>query len=427
MANGRCPITLLQLKWARPMPEMTSPATASPATASPANASPAAGNTPAPDAAACADDATARQVRAADPKATTWLSANAGSGKTRVLTDRVARLLLKGVEPQHILCLTYTKAAASEMQNRLFRRLGQWAMKADDELRADLLALGEFGTGTGDATGADPTAADPTAAGLCRDPGLGRERLAQARRLFARAIETPGGLRILTIHSFCASLLRRFPLEAGVSPQFSEMDDRAARILREDIVEELALTQPLLMQDLARHYSGDDFGALLAEIAQHRVRFAGSLTPEEAVLALGGQPGDSIARLQAEVILGDEADLVARILPLLQQGKTTDQKLAENLSGLRWGAGGIALITALEGLFLTGATAKEPFSAKVGSLPTKETRSRLQAQDLMRLEQLMRRVEARPKRPVCCTALLPPSCRFTRRARPATAGWISTI
>ena len=86
--------------------------------------------------------ASERQVQAADPAASTWLSANAGSGKTRVLTDRVARLLLNGVEPQRILCLTYTKAAASEMQNRLFRRLGGWAMLDEVNLRK---ALGELG------------------------------------------------------------------------------------------------------------------------------------------------------------------------------------------------------------------------------------------------------------------------------------------
>ena len=132
------------------------------------------------------NDASERQVQASEPSATTWLSANAGSGKTRVLTDRVARLLLAGVQPQHILCLTYTKAAATEMQNRLFKRLGEWAMKPDADLHAALAELG------------DESRHKPQA-------------LANARRLFARAIETPGGLRIQTIHSFCATLLRRFP------------------------------------------------------------------------------------------------------------------------------------------------------------------------------------------------------------------------
>ncbi len=146
------------------------------------------------------DDATTRQIEAADPTANTWLSANAGSGKTRVLTNRVARLLLTGVSPQNILCLTYTKAAASEMQNRLFGTLGAWAMKPEADLRDALHALGVDDI----------------------------DDLAQARRLFAAAIETPGGLKIQTIHSFCAAILRRFPLEAGVSPQFQEMDDRSA-------------------------------------------------------------------------------------------------------------------------------------------------------------------------------------------------------
>ena len=88
------------------------------------------------------DKATRAQIEAASPEASTWLTANAGSGKTRVLTDRVARLLLAGVEPQQILCLTYTKAAASEMQNRLFKRLGEWAMLRDAELRTSLVKLG---------------------------------------------------------------------------------------------------------------------------------------------------------------------------------------------------------------------------------------------------------------------------------------------
>ena len=111
------------------------------------------------------DPATAAQVDAADPLESTWLSANAGSGKTRVLTNRVARLLLKGTNPRNILCLTYTKAAASEMQNRLFATLGKWAMLEDGALRQELCSLGETPP----------------------------DSLAEARTLFARAIETPGG------------------------------------------------------------------------------------------------------------------------------------------------------------------------------------------------------------------------------------------
>ena len=142
------------------------------------------------------NEASRAQLYAARPETSTWLSANAGSGKTRVLTDRVARLLLEDVAPEHILCLTYTKAAAAEMQNRLFKRLGEWAMLNNEELRH---ALGEI---TDQKTHSETD-------------------LAHARTLFARAIEAPGGLKIQTIHSFCSSLLRRFPLEAGVTPDFT--------------------------------------------------------------------------------------------------------------------------------------------------------------------------------------------------------------
>ena len=124
------------------------------------------------------DAATLAQIDAADPFQSTWLSANAGSGKTRVLTNRVARLLLRGTDPRNILCLTYTKAAASEMQNRLFATLGAWAMLDDTKLRDALKDLGE------------PEPYD----------------LIQARTLFARAIEVPGGLRIQTIHALCCLL-----------------------------------------------------------------------------------------------------------------------------------------------------------------------------------------------------------------------------
>ena len=143
------------------------------------------------------DAASQRQVDAARPDRSTWLSANAGSGKTRVLTDRVARLLLSGVDPARILCLTYTQAAASEMQNRLFARLGAWAMTPEPDLRSALAELGIEGE-------------------------VSRETLGQARRLFARAIETPGGLRIQTIHSFCAMILRRF---AGIGNTFAMTDE----------------------------------------------------------------------------------------------------------------------------------------------------------------------------------------------------------
>lgn len=320
------------------------------------------------------NDASERQVQASNPTATTWLSANAGSGKTRVLTDRVARLLLGGVEPQHILCLTYTKAAATEMQNRLFRRLGEWAMKPDADLHHALAELGDEGRHAPNA-------------------------LAKARQLFARAIETPGGLRIQTIHSFCATLLRRFPLEAGVSPQFTELDDRAARLLRENIVQEMAeFRAPDLMAEVARAYTGEDFSGLMEQVAAKRSGFAKPLTEAQARDLFGVAKGESRETLLADVLLGIESDLITAILPALAAGGATDSKTAAKLAALDLQNPSLATLSALEDILLFGSSAKSPFGAKIGSLPTKPTQKLIPAH-LPQLDALMLRVEAaRPRR-----------------------------
>jgi ATP-dependent helicase/nuclease subunit A len=312
------------------------------------------------------DPASQAQVDAARPDLSTWLSANAGSGKTRVLTDRVARLLLDGVNPQHILCLTYTKAAASEMQNRLFDRLGAWAMLGDDALREALQELGHEGA---------------------IDAGV----LRRARRLFAQAIETPGGLRIQTIHSFCAALLRRFPLEAGVTPQFAEMEDRTARLLRSEIVEDLASgPQAGAVHAIARHYSGESFDALTSEIARHRAGFAQGVSDADlaAVFDLPAHLG--MADIEARVFLGDERRLLDDLIAALKAGSPNDAKAATKLD--RIGALDQTALPVLEDVFLTGVSAKSPFSAKIGSFPTKATREAL-GDVIDRIEQWMARVE----------------------------------
>ncbi len=252
------------------------------------------------------DEATRRQIEAADPRASTWLSANAGSGKTRVLTDRVALLLLRDVPPQNILCLTYTKAAASEMQNRLFKRLGEWAMLADDGLRD---ALGKLGV------------ADR----------LDAETLAKARRLFARAIETPGGLKIQTIHSFCAGILRRFPLEAGVSPGFREMDDTATAALQMEVLDALALRAPDLFAEMARLVSDADMTGLAAAIAGKRRDFPAH--PErDAVLALVDLPPGFDREAAFRDLTESEDPAILRELAGILAGQTaTTRKVAEAL------------------------------------------------------------------------------------------------
>jgi ATP-dependent helicase/nuclease subunit A len=314
------------------------------------------------------DDATERQVQAANPALSTWLSANAGSGKTRVLTDRVARMLLSGVDPGKILCLTYTKAAATEMQNRLFARLGDWAMKEDAALRGALQDLGV-------------------------EDKIDAARMARARQLFARAIETPGGLRIQTIHSFCASLLRRFPLEAGVSPQFTEMDDRASALLRDDLLNELAESlAPDVILDLAKAYTGEDFSSLAAEVCQRRADFQVPKSDADCLALFGLLPDASEARLLGDVLLGGEEVWLAQVIADLAKGSANDVKAAEKLSKLDLTQISLNDIAVFEDVFLTGAKAAAAYCAKVGSFPTKDTRARM-GDILDRLNALMGRVE----------------------------------
>ncbi len=194
------------------------------------------------------DDATKPQILAADPESSSWVSANAGSGKTKVLTDRVARILLAGTHPGNILCLTFTKAAAANMQVRLFERLGKWSLLPDAELRETLMALGE-----------DEKTITP-------------KILRRARTLFAQALETPGGLKIQTIHAFSSAILRKFPREAGVSPQFEGIDERIAKTLKNEALESVAEEHAELFDEIAE-LAGSGLLDLVREIQSHRKLF----------------------------------------------------------------------------------------------------------------------------------------------------------
>jgi len=157
--------------------------------------------------------ATRAQQMAADPASTRLASANAGSGKTKVLVERVSRLLLQGTKPEKILCLTYTKAAASEMQSRLFKTLGDWSIMPTAQLQEVLQQL----------TGEGSVLTD----------------LKRARRLFAEALETPEGLKVQTIHAFCERILSRFPIEAGILPGFEPIDEADMRRVKDAVREEI--------------------------------------------------------------------------------------------------------------------------------------------------------------------------------------------
>ncbi len=194
--------------------------------------------------------ATDHQRLAADPGLSAWVTASAGTGKTHVLTDRVLRLLLMDCPPERILCLTFTKAAAAEMANRLHGRLGNWAVAGDAALNQDLMDL----TGL--------TFEAPT--------------LNLARRLFARVLDTPGGLKVQTIHSFCEVLLRRFPIEARLAPHFQVMDERQAADVLDDalqgVLEQDAGTPEPLVAALMALVDQETFGNLMAGLSADRGR-----------------------------------------------------------------------------------------------------------------------------------------------------------
>jgi ATP-dependent helicase/nuclease subunit A len=271
----------------------------------------------------------AAQREAANPRRSVFVLAHAGSGKTRTLVDRVARLLLAGADPSAILCVTFTKAAAAEMQRRLFDRLGAWSVMDDERLQAALADIGEA------------NAAMPF-----------------ARALFARALETPGGLKIQTIHAFCEALLRRFPLEARLSPGFAILDDAAAaeisRQARETLAERVfdhpGDTVATAYASLSVELPWTTFEALFDGFAAREAALRAYLAQAETV---GGFVRDTWRRCGFEAPASTpeiEAEAIARIrwvrwtaaIEALRRGGASDVALADALAevtpGGRFGA-----------------------------------------------------------------------------------------
>jgi ATP-dependent helicase/nuclease subunit A len=292
-------------------------------------------------------ETTAAQNRAADPRASAWVSANAGTGKTHVLTSRVLRLLLAGTRPEHILCLTFTKAAATEMSTRVFRRLAGWASAPDDKLHKALEDL------------------------LCGAPQA--EEIGRARQLFALAIETPGGLKVQTIHAFCERLLQRFPLEAGVPPGFAVLDEAHAQALMREAIdatlgkaaEEQGSPLHMALQTVVAYAADERFDQLLGAMIAKRdwldaVRpdmLSGVASFEEAEpryrTALGIRDGVSLADVLAEIGRLLRADVRDRTITALNSGSTNDVKAAERLKLAARAADDAAVAAALADFFLT--------------------------------------------------------------------------
>ncbi|MGQ0674554.1 MAG: UvrD-helicase domain-containing protein [Rhodospirillales bacterium] len=254
------------------------------------------------------------QLAAADPEVSAWVEASAGTGKTQVLTARVLRLLLGGAKPTRILCLTFTKAAAAEMATRIAERLGVWTVVPDETLRDEIESLGH---------------AD-----------IDRRTLALARRLFAQVLDAPGGMRIMTIHAFCQSVLQRFPLEAGLAPHFTVLDEREAKALMREARDALlgaegaepALGDPVA--GVAAWAGEDEFAKLLENLARERGRLAGAIEAHGGVegltKAIRKRHGVGKVKSDAEIVAAASADgafdrpALARAAQALLRGSKTD-------------------------------------------------------------------------------------------------------
>jgi ATP-dependent helicase/nuclease subunit A len=239
----------------------------------------------------------ANQHKASNPDQSVWVSANAGSGKTHVLASRVIRLLLQGAAPSKILCLTFTKAAAANMAARVFEMLSGWTQLPNDQLAEVIAAIG---------------AAKPS-----------RAELALARRLFARAVETPGGLKIQTIHAFCERILHLFPFEANVPYRFEVADERTQaellqRVLSDTLTEANSDTGALgaALRRLADECGQENFEGLIQEATRE----------------------NSIANGR---LMQDKAEVLRKILGLAKNRDVAgiDREIAENgISPARWNA-----------------------------------------------------------------------------------------
>lgn len=209
---------------------------------------------------------TAAQREATDPAFSIWVSASAGSGKTKVLTERVIRLLLHGATPGRILCLTYTRAAAAEMRQRIRERLRRWAVMSEKDLIHELQALGDWPEHTAEQT----------------------HLLTMARQLFLKVLDAPSPLSIQTIHAFCQSILHRFPLEASLTPHFRLMEAHESRALQQETITRLfrqaardEALKPALRQ-IAQHMHEPALEALLSGLISERRSMPENAAPPEA-------------------------------------------------------------------------------------------------------------------------------------------------
>jgi ATP-dependent helicase/nuclease subunit A len=314
-----------------------------------------------------------KQRVASDPRVSAWVAANAGSGKTYVLAQRVINLLLDGCPPEKILCITFTKAAAANMAKQVFDRLAAWTMLDDGAL-------------------------DQAIREHC-DLAPDARRRALARRLFARALETPGGLKVQTIHAFCTQLLHQFPFEANVAARFAVLDEAEQSQLLERLTLNVLLEgartpdSPLAgALDAAMTAAADQtFRDVVREAIGRRdavnrfVIQAGGVTAARAELSasLGVDPADSIDAIEAEyfssaVLAPSEWPAIAKVLA---RGGKNDRDQARRFESLAAFSGADRVETYLDIFCTSVSSGRTPRVSLVsGSVGNAALSERLEAE-----------------------------------------------
>ncbi len=297
------------------------------------------------------DSVRRKQAEASDPSAAAFVAANAGSGKTHVLAQRVIRLLLDGgvggVDPSKILCITFTKAAAANMAARVYDTLKGWIALDDAALDT---AMREIGVTDIDAA-----------------------KRARARRLFAAALETPGGLKVQTIHAFCTRILQQFPFEADVAARFTVLEERAQSEMLERATlgvlleaagdPDSALGRALKVAVAAA--ADTTFREVVREAIDKREKLlhwiAAAGTPERAMAqlsaALGIAADDDLAQVEQEILEGPHlpSSRWAEVAARCRQGSKNDQDQGARLSAALATSGAGRLDKYLE-VFFTGTS-----------------------------------------------------------------------
>lgn len=294
------------------------------------------------------DLATTQQMAAANPEMSVWVEASAGTGKTKVLSDRVLRLLLAKVNPAKLLCLTYTKAAAVEMNERIAKRLSSWAVESNQELEEELRQL----------------------LGEKFDENNPEELLSFARTLFAVLLDTPGGMKIQTIHSFCEDILKRFPLEAGISPYFEVLDDRNAKEILQNI--KLDLLKMTENEDnvelkqaicyLIEHISEYQFPQIMNMITENRSKVSQLLKmyhdditaiTKSLEIKLGVRADLTEKQLKLNALNNIDVATISKAIDVFSQGGAEDLKRAKMLADVLEHCSSAEVYESYKAVFLT--------------------------------------------------------------------------